>query len=218
MPLTLVKFIEYCTANSEALAGAIRDHILILVVLPVSLASLIAVPMGILCTRVRWLEAAALGTMGVIQTIPSLALLAFMITLGLGIGFKPAVAAILLYAILPILRNTYTGIKSVDPFMKEAARGMGMTDLQCLALVEIPIALPVILAGVRTSLITSIGTGTLAAFIGGGGLGQFVITGMSMLKDHITLAGAVPAALLALLVDQILNRLERAITPRGLKI
>ncbi|MCR4427209.1 MAG: ABC transporter permease [Firmicutes bacterium] len=215
---TLVKFWEYMMTHSSELLLAIQEHMLLLVALPVAMATLVAVPVGILCTRRKWLESSALGITGVIQTIPSLALLAFMITLGFGIGYRPAVVAIFLYALLPILRNTYTGLKSVDPFMKKAARGMGMTDFQCLVMVELPIAIPVILAGIRTSTIISIGTGTLAAFVGAGGLGHFIVTGLRMVRDHIILAGAVPAAVMALLVDFLLNRVEKWITPRGLRI
>ena len=140
--------------------------------MPVGLAILVAVPLGILCTRYRVLESLLQGAAGVMQTIPSLALLSFLVMSGLGIGFRPAIVAIFLYAILPILRNTYTGIKSVDPSIKKAAKGMGMTDMQCLMLVELPMAVPVILAGIRTSATMSIGTATLAAFVGGGGLGN----------------------------------------------
>ena len=153
-----------------------------------------------------------------IQTIPSLALLSFLVMSGLGIGFRPAIVAIFLYAILPILRNTYTGIKSVDPSIKKAAKGMGMTDMQCLMLVELPMAVPVILAGIRTSATMSIGTATLAAFVGGGGLGNLIVTGLRMLRDHIILAGALPAALMAITLDALLSRLEKALTPRGLRL
>lgn len=197
---------------------AIYEHLVLLVALPVGLAILIAVPLGVLCTRNRRVANILLGVAGVMQTIPSLALLSFMVMIGLGIGFKPAIVAIFLYAILPVLRNTYIGIESVDPFMKKAARGMGMTDLQCLMQVELPIAVPVILAGVRTSATMSIGTATLAAFVGGGGLGGLIVTGLRMLRNHIVLAGAVPAALLALLVDFLLGRLEEALTPERIKI
>ncbi len=197
---------------------AIYEHLVLLVALPVGLAILVAVPLGILCTRNRRLASILLGVAGVMQTIPSLALLSFMVMIGLGIGFKPAIVAIFLYAVLPVMRNTYIGIESVDPFMKKAARGMGMTDFQCLTQVELPIAIPVILAGVRTSATMSIGTATLAAFVGGGGLGGLIVTGLGMLRNHMVLAGAVPAALLALLVDSLLGMLEEALTPEGIKM
>lgn len=214
----LIQLWEYVISHPAQMVTAIYEHLVLLVALPVGLAILIAVPLGILCTRNRRVANILLGVAGVMQTIPSLALLSFMVMIGLGIGFKPAIVAIFLYAILPVLRNTYIGIESVDPFMKKAARGMGMTDLQCLMQVELPIAVPVILAGIRTSATMSIGTATLAAFVGGGGLGGLIVTGLRMLRNHIVLAGAVPAALLALLVDFLLGRLEEALTPEGIKI
>lgn len=214
----LIQLWEYVISHPAQMVTAIYEHLVLLVALPVGLAILIAVPLGILCTRNRRVANILLGVAGVMQTIPSLALLSFMVMIGLGIGFKPAIVAIFLYAILPVLRNTYIGIESVDPFMKKAARGMGMTNLQCLMQVELPIAVPVILAGIRTSATMSIGTATLAAFVGGGGLGGLIVTGLRMLRNHIVLAGAVPAALLALLVDFLLGRLEEALTPEGIKI
>ena len=212
------QFWQYVSTHPDQILTAIREHILLLVAVPVGLAILVAVPLGILCTRYRVLESLLLGAAGVMQTIPSLALLSFLVMSGLGIGFRPAIVAIFLYAILPILRNTYTGIKSVDPSIKKAAKGMGMTDMQCLLLVELPMAVPVILAGIRTSATMSIGTATLAAFVGGGGLGNLIVTGLRMLRDHIILAGALPAALMAITLDALLSRLEKALTPRGLRL
>ena len=159
-----------------------------------------------------------MGIANVLQTIPSLALLALMIPLGLGIGRKPALIALFLYSLLPILRNTYIGIRSVDDSIKEAATGMGMTYFQRLYMVELPIALPVIIGGIRTATIIIIGTATLAAMIGGGGLGDFIITGLGMVRDELILLGAIPAALLALLADFLLGKLEYILTPRGLRI
>jgi osmoprotectant transport system permease protein len=214
---TLVQFWNYVSANPDTILTAIREHVVYLVAMPVGLAILVAVPLGVLCTRNRWLASLLLGTAGVMQTVPSLALLSFLVMAGLGIGFKPAIIAIFLYAILPIIRNTYTGILSVDPSIKKAARGMGMTDLQVLVMVELPMAMPMILAGVRTATTVSIGSGTLAAFVGAGGLGGLIVTGLRMLRDHIVLAGALPAALLAIIVDALLGRLEKVLTPRGLR-
>lgn len=214
---TLVQFWNYVSANPGTILTAIREHMIYLVAVPVGLAILVAVPLGVLCTRSRWLASLLLGTAGVMQTIPSLALLSFLVMAGLGIGFKPAIVAIFLYAILPIIRNTYTGILGVDSSLKKAARGMGMTDLQVLVMVELPIAVPMILAGVRTATTVSIGSGTLAAFVGAGGLGGLIVTGLRMLRDHIVLAGALPAALMAIIVDALLGRLEKVLTPRGLR-
>lgn len=212
-----VELMRYITSHPAQMLQAIYEHIVILVALPVALAILTAIPLGIFCTRNHRLASILIGTSGVMQTIPSLALLSFMVMIGLGIGFKPAIVAIFLYAVLPILRNTYTGINSVDPFTKKAARGMGMTDFQCLMYVELPLAVPVILAGIRTSTTISIGTATLAAFVGGGGLGGPIVTGLRMLKNHIVLAGAMPAALLAIIVDYLLSRLEKALIHEGAK-
>jgi osmoprotectant transport system permease protein len=214
---TFIQFWEYVVSHPTQMLTAIYEHIVLLVALPVGLAILVAVPLGVICTRSKKLATALLSIAGIMQTIPSLALLSFMVMLGLGIGFRPAIVAIFIYALLPILRNTYTGIESVDPFIKKAAKGMGMTDFQCLIQVELPLAVPMILAGVRTSTTISIGTATLAAFVGGGGLGGLIVTGLRMLRNHIVLAGAIPAALLALMVDYLLGRLEETITPEAMK-
>jgi osmoprotectant transport system permease protein len=151
-----------------------------------------------------------LGATGVIQTIPSLALLAFMVPIpGLGLGARPAVAALFLYALLPIVRNTYTAIQEVDPDLVEAAVGLGLTDRQLLLRVQLPLAIPTIMAGIRTSTVISIGVATLAAFIGAGGLGDPIITGLKLNDTTLVLTGAVPAAGLAIVADWLLARLER---------
>ncbi len=181
------------------------------------IAIAVGVPLGVLITRVAALRNGVLGAAGVLQTIPSLALLGFMIPL-LGIGTTTAVAALFLYSLLPIIRNTYTGIRDVDKSILEAARGMGMTDWQVLLKVELPLALSVIMAGIRTATVINVGTATLAAFIGAGGLGDFIFLGIARSIDALVLIGAIPAALLALLFDFVLGLLERWSVPRGLKI
>lgn len=178
------------------------------------LAILLAVPLAIYMSDKKHIAGIALSFTGIIQTIPSLALLGFMIPL-FGIGFTPAVIALFLYALLPILRNTYTGLQSTDPILIEAARGMGMTRWQILRQVRIPLAMDVIMAGIRTALIINIGTATLAAFIGAGGLGESIITGITLNDHGLILRGAIPAALLALVADQGMALLERAVRPRG---
>lgn len=189
-----------------------------LVVLAVALATLLSVPLGILATRRPALADPLLGTLGTIQTIPSLALLAFMIPVpGLGLGWRSAVCALFLYALLPIVRNTYTGIKEVDPVLLEAARGMGLSRWQTLRLVQLPLAMRTIMAGIRTSCVISVGVATLAAFIGAGGLGEPIISGLQLNDTALVLSGALPAATLAILVDLGLGRLEKALTPRGLE-
>ncbi len=192
---------------------------LFLTVLAVALATLFAVPLGISMTWSEGLRKGVLGIAGVLQTIPSLALLAFMIPIpGLGLGVNAAVAALFLYAVLPILRNTYTGITEVDPDLLEAARGIGLTRGQILVRVELPLAARTIMAGIRTSMVISVGVATLAAFIGAGGLGEPILTGLQLSDTYLILSGAIPAALLALLVDFLLGWTERGLTPRGLEV
>lgn len=193
----------------------IVEHV-VLTATAVALAILAGVPLGIWLTRhERWVGG-VLGATGVIQTIPSLALLAFMIPIpGMGLGARSAVAALFLYALLPIVRNAYTGIKEVEPAVIDAARGMGLRDREILRLVELPLAVRTIMAGVRTSTVISIGVATLAAFIGAGGLGDPIITGLQLDDARLVLAGAVPAAGLALVVDALLARLEARLAPPG---
>lgn len=175
--------------------------------LSLCMAIMISLPLGIWIARKTMFAAAVLGTAGVLQTIPSIALLGFMIPL-LGIGIKPALVALFLYALLPIIRNTYTGIREVNPSVKEAATAMGMTSGQVLWKVELPLAFPVILAGIRTATVINVGVATLAAYIGAGGLGEFIFGGIALNNSAMILAGAIPAALLALLFDFLLSRLE----------
>jgi osmoprotectant transport system permease protein len=172
------------------------------------LAALVAIPLGIYISRKRSWAGPVLGFTGILQTLPSIALLGFLIPL-LGIGVKPALFALFLYALLPILRNTYTGIQGVDEAITEAARGMGMTDGQVLRKVELPLALPVIFAGIRTATVINVGVATLAAYIGAGGLGEFIFGGIALNNSQMILAGAIPAALLALLFDQGLALLQK---------
>lgn len=188
-----------------------------LVFLSMLIAVAIGVPLGILISRVPSLQGIVLGGTGILQTIPSLALLGFMIPL-FGIGMKTAIAALFLYSLLPIVRNTYTGIKDVDKATIEAARGMGMTSWQILVKVQLPLSLSVMMAGIRTATVINVGTATLAAFIGAGGLGDFIFLGISRSMDALILMGAIPAAILALLLDFLLGKLERLTTPRGLKV
>ncbi len=203
--------------NPAEFIGAIRDHLLLLVLTPVALAILVAVPLGILATRYDKLGKIVINIANIIQTIPSLALLVLMLIAGFGLGYRPAIAALFLYSLLPIMRNTYTGINNVDSFLKEAATGMGMTSMQRLRMVEFPLAFSVIMAGIRTATVICIGTGVLAAYIGAGGLGPYIVRGLAFYWDHLLLVGAVPAAIMALLADYILGKLEYLVTPRGLK-
>ncbi len=160
------------------------------------LSILIGLPLGILIAKRKQLSSFVLGIAGVLQTIPSIALLGFMIPL-LGIGAKPAIVALMLYAFLPIIRNTFTGISQVNNAVVDAAKGMGMSPWQILFKVELPLALPVILAGIRTATVINVGVATLAAYIAAGGLGEFIFGGIALNNTNMILAGAIPAALLA---------------------
>jgi len=172
------------------------------------IAVAIGLPLGIFITRKKQFSGAVLGVAGVLQTIPSIALLGFMIPV-LGIGAEPAIAALLLYALLPIIRNTYTGIEGVDAAVKEAAVAMGMSKWQVLFKVELPLAMPVIFAGIRTATVITVGVATLASYIAAGGLGEFIFGGISLNNTNMILAGAIPAALLAILFDFLLSRLQK---------
>jgi osmoprotectant transport system permease protein len=186
------------------------EHVF-LVAVSITIAVAVGVPLGILLTRRPSLASPVIGFANVMQTIPSLALFGFLIPVPLigGIGNRTAIVALALYALLPLLRNTYAGIQSVDPSVVEAGRGMGMTDLQRLRLIEIPLALPTVLAGVRISTVNAIGLATIAAAIGAGGLGTLIFRGLSMVDSRLILAGAVPAAALALVADGLLGRFEK---------
>ncbi|MEH2257038.1 ABC transporter permease [Nostoc sp.] len=183
---------------------------LFLVGIAIGIAILVGIPLGILITRKTYLRQPILGIANILQTIPSLALFGLLIPVPIigGIGAVPAIVALTVYSLLPIIRNTYTGITSVDPAIREAGRGMGMTDRQLLLQVEIPLALGVILAGVRLATVIAIGIATIAAAIGAGGLGVFIFRGISVVNDQLILAGAVPAAAIALLADFTIGWME----------
>ena len=190
---------------------ALTGEHLLLVLVSTLLAVVIGVPLGVALTRRPRLARPVLGFANVVQTIPSLALFGFLIPLPLvgGIGARTAIAALVVYALLPILRNTYTGILSVDPAVIESATGLGMTPGQRLRQVELPLALPVVIAGVRIATVISIGLATIAAAIGAGGLGVLIYRGVAIVDHRLILAGAVPAALLALAADAGLGLFER---------
>src|SRR6201996_4348006 len=172
------------------------------------IAVLIGLPLGIYITRNKKMAGIVLGAAGILQTIPSIALLGFMIPL-LGIGPIPAITALFLYALLPVIRNTYEGINGVDAGVREAAVAMGMTPMQRLLRVELVLAFPVIMAGIRTATVINVGVGTLAAYIAAGGLGEFIFGGIALNNTNMILAGAIPAALLAIVLDFILSLLQK---------
>jgi osmoprotectant transport system permease protein len=210
-------FLSVLAGQRGRLARLALEH-LGLVSIAVALAAALAVPLGILITRRPALRRPFLGGASVLQTIPSLALLAFLIAVpGLGLGADAAIVALVLYAVLPILRNTFTGLDSVDPELVDAARGLGLTPRQVLLRIRLPLAARTILAGIRTAAVISVGVATLAAFIGAGGLGQPIVEGLYLNDTALVLAGALPAAALALAVDGLLGLVERRLTPRGLR-
>ncbi|MEH6571160.1 MAG: glycine betaine ABC transporter substrate-binding protein [Halioglobus sp.] len=181
------------------------------------LACLVAIPLALSLARYSGISRSLLYVTGLIQTVPALALLALLIPL-VGLGEAPAIIALFLYSLLPIVRNTLTGIFNVDPLLKEVAAGMGLTPAQQLWKVEVPLAVPTILAGVKTAAIISIGTATLAAFVGAGGLGEPIITGLTLNDHRLILEGAIPAALLAIVVELLFEGIERASIPAHLRV
>lgn len=198
----------FIAEQQEKLGTQIIQH-LGLTFLSLLLAVIIGLPLGIFIARKQKISSSVLGIAGVLQTIPSIALLGFMIPV-LGIGAAPAIAALLIYALLPIIRNTYTGIRGVDPAVIEAAKAMGMNKKQLLLKVELPLAMPVIIAGIRTAAVINVGVATLASFVAAGGLGEFIFGGISLNNTNMILAGAIPAALLAIILDQIIALLQRS--------
>jgi osmoprotectant transport system permease protein len=199
-------FLEHRAEILEATANHLS-----LVVIAMACAIAISVPLGMLIVHRPTLRNIALGLASVFQTIPSLALFGFLIPIPFigGIGKRTAIVALVLYALLPILRNTYVGLTEIDPAVLEAAEAMGMTQRQILWRVRLPLARAVILAGIRTATIITIGVATIAAAIGAGGLGTFIFRGVAMVSDAVILAGAIPAALLAIAADVLLGWLER---------
>ena len=201
---------QFFASHRVEILAATREH-LILVLISMIIAVAIGVPLGLSLVTHPRLRAGALAVASIFQTIPSLALFGFLIPLPFlgGIGMRTAIVALVLYALLPILRNTYVGLTGVDLAILEAAEAMGMTEDQILFRVRLPLASSFILAGIRTATVITIGVATIAAAIGAGGLGTFIFRGVAMVSDAVILAGAVPAALLALLADFLLGLLER---------
>ncbi len=204
-------FIQFFTDRQEEILLRSLEH-LQLTGISMALAIGVGIPVGIVITRIKSLTIPVINIVNVIQTIPSLALLGFMIPL-LGIGAKPAIIALFSYSILSIIKNTNSGINQVDNAVIEAGRGMGMTNFQILLKIEIPLAMPVIFSGIRISTVSCIGIATLCAAIGAGGLGQFIFRGMAMVNNNMILAGALPAALMAICLDFLMHLLEIKLSP-----
>ncbi|MBS3970854.1 MAG: ABC transporter permease [Clostridia bacterium] len=208
--------VQYILNNQEAFLTLLGQH-LNLTFLSVGLAMIFSIPLAIIGTRVPCLETPimAFGNLG--QTIPSLVILALAIPL-VGIGFAPSLLALFLRAVLPILLNTFVGIKEVDPAVIEAARGMGMTENQILFRVQLPLTVPVIVAGIKTATVQCVSLATLAAFVGGGSLGDWIQQGIMMVNQTLLLAGAVPTAVLAIMANFLIGVIQNIVTPRGLKV
>lgn len=204
---------NYVTSNYEQILNLIGQHIY-LSVIAVLIATVVGIPLGILISREQRLAKPIIGTTNVIQAIPSLALLGFLIPF-IGIGSTPAIIMVVLYSLLPIVKNTYTGLTNIDRDILEAARGIGLTKSQTMRKVQLPLALPMIMAGIRISAVTAVGLMTIAAFVGAGGLGYLVFSGVQSVDNAMILAGAIPACLLALLIDFIVGRLEVSLSSTG---
>ncbi len=213
--------INYIISNWSLIVSRTGEHISIVGV-AVGLAVITGVPAGIAITRNRQAASTVLYVASIIMTIPSIALFGVMIPvlslIGQGIGYLPAVIAVFLYSQLPIIRNTYTAIGNVDPALREAARGMGLTWLQRLRMVELPLAVPVILAGVRIAVVMNIGVTAIAAYIGAGGLGTFIARGISQTDPRQLITGAIAVSVLAVVADLGLLALQRLMTSPGLRL
>ena len=212
-----MSFLEFVAGRWSEILTLTLEHV-VLVVVSTGAGVLIAVPLGLAITRIPALSRPVLGFAGVIQTVPSLALFGLLIPLPFigGIGSRTAIIALVLYALLPILRNTVTGVRQVDPAILDAANGMGMTDWQRLTLVEVPLALPSIFSGIRIATVVGVGLVTIAAAVGAGGLGSLIFRGLAMLDSRLLFAGAIPSAILALIADAGLAMLEsRLVASRG---
>jgi osmoprotectant transport system permease protein len=205
-----MKFVNFFVAHWAEILQATLVH-MELVLIAMAIAVAIGVPVGIAIVYRPALRTVALGIANIFQTIPSLALFGFLIPLPFigGIGMRTAIVALTLYALLPIIRNTFVGLAGIDPTLLESAEAMGMTEQQILFQVRFPLAMSVILAGVRTATVITIGVATIAAAIGAGGLGTFIFRGVALVSDALLMAGALPAALLAIFADALLGLLER---------
>ncbi len=214
-----MEIFDFLTDNLDLILKLTIEHIS-LVAVAVGLATITGVPIGIAITQNERVARAVLYLASIIITIPSIALFGIMIpllsTIGHGIGYLPAVIAVLLYSQLPIIRNTYTAINNVNPALREAARGIGMSPMQRLRMVEIPLAIPVIMAGVRTAVVMNIGVMAIAAYIGAGGLGVLISRGITQSDPRQLIAGAIAVSILAVIADYALLWIQKRLTPKGL--
>ena len=215
-----MEILQFIITNLDVIGERALEHLAI-VSAAVGLAIVTGVPIGIAITQNERAADAVLYAASIIITIPSIALFGLMIpilsTIGHGIGYLPAMLAVLLYSQLPIIRNTYAAINNVDPALREAARGIGMTSMQRLARVEIPLAVPIIMAGVRTAVVMNIGVTAIAAYIGAGGLGTFISRGISQTDPRQLITGALAVSLLAIIADYGLLWAQKRLTPAGMR-
>src|SRR2546425_8323901 len=211
----MTRLFVFWSSHRAELAGLLAQHVL-LVAVSTLIAVAIGVPLGIFASRRPRLSAPIVGIANIVQTIPSLAMFGFLLPVPLvgGVGARAAIVVLILYGLLPIVRTTITGIAGIDPTIREAGVAMGMTSRELLRIVELPLALPSIAAGVRVAAVVGVGSATIAAAIGAGGLGEYIYRGLSMVDSTVILAGAIPAALLALAVDGGLLWVERQLSAR----
>ncbi|QLI76833.1 ABC transporter permease [Bacillus pumilus] len=209
------QIIDFLEKNGGELLTKMWEHLYISLI-AVVLGIIVAVPLGVVLTRMKRGAGFVIGVVNIFQTLPSLAILAFFIPI-LGVGKIPAIVALFFYSVLPILRNTYAGVQGVNKNLLESGKGIGMTTWEQIRFVELPLAVPIIMAGVRTSTIYLIGWTTLAAFIGGGGLGDYILIGLQLYQPEYIIAGAIPVTILAVIIDFTLMKLEKKVTPEALK-
>jgi osmoprotectant transport system permease protein len=212
----LAQMVTFIQENQQRFLNLLSEHVQ-LTVISVVIGLLIALPLAVLASRFELLAKPLTWLAAIGQTIPSIAILGLMLPF-LGTGFVPSLFALTVRAILPIFLNGYVGIRSTDPVIVDAARGMGTSEAQLLLMVQLPLASPVLFAGIQTATVQNIGLATLAAFIGGGGLGDLILQGLAMVDPPVLLAGAVPVALLAMAAEVALGRLQRLVVPAGLQI
>jgi len=213
---TISSFFQFVIDRKLQIYSLFIEHIQ-LTLFAVLISVLIGIPMGMLIIRNRKLSAGVIGLANVIQSIPSLALLGFLIPV-LGIGSKPAIAMVVLYSLLPIIKNTFTGLTNIDGSIIESAEGLGLTKSQILVKIRLPLAMPIIMSGIRISAVTAVGLMTIAAFVGAGGLGYLVFSGVQTVNNNMILAGAIPACFLAIFFDFIIGKIEDIVTPKGIKV
>lgn len=209
-------FIDYIRDNPDKFWDLFNEH-MTLVLYAVVIGLVIAVPLAILTSRISFLEKPMTWISNIGQAVPSLAVLALMLPI-MGIGFRPSLFALTILAILPIFLNTLVGIQSADPAVVDAARGMGTSDFQLLRMVQMPLAMPFMFAGIQTAVVQSIALATLAAYIGGGGFGDWILQGLAVRNFPILLAGAVPVAVIAMTAEIVLGLIRRMVVPKGLTV